>query len=72
MLVTSRREQYIADCLEPLVPELAQINLHTKLIGGDIQTYCRQRLRCDSKFHKWLPALLANIESTLIDGANGM
>jgi hypothetical protein len=72
ILVTSRRERYIADCLEPLIPESARINLHTKLIGGDIRAYCRQRLRRDSKFHKWSPAVLANIESTLVDGANGM
>ena len=72
ILVTSRRERYIADCLEPLIPGPAQINLHTELNGGDIRTYCRQRLRRDSKFHKWPPEELANIESILGDGARGM
>jgi hypothetical protein len=70
ILVTSRKERDIEDCLIPWVS--AQINLHSALVDADIQTHVHERLRNDSKLKKWPKKVHVQIEAALMEGAQGM
>jgi len=70
ILVTSRKEWDIEDCLIPRVS--AQINLHSALVNADIQTHVHERLRNDSKLKKWPKKVHVQIEAALMEGAQGM
>jgi hypothetical protein len=70
ILVTSRKERDIEDCLIPQVS--AQINLDSALVNADIQTHVHERLRNDSKLKKWPKKVHVQIEAALMEGAQGM
>ena len=70
-LVTSRKEQVFIDHLQPLAP--CTFDVQT-LILEDIRTYIQETLQHDVQFikKKWLPKVKKEIESTLIEQADGM
>ena len=70
VLITSRKERDIDDCLGPRVS--AQINLHSALVNVDIQTHLCERLRNDPKLKKWPTKVHKQIEVALMDKADGM
>jgi hypothetical protein len=74
LLVTSRRERDIESSLESLVDGQNQICLQSTLVDKDIQRYVRQRLSDDKRLRKWEKdaVIMRNIETTLVDGAQGM
>ena len=70
LLVTSRREKDIADALDPLVTR--QICIASGLVHGDIKTHIDATLRTDSNLKKWPADVKGEIESALLDQADGM
>ena len=70
ILATSRMEREIEETLEPLATR--QICIQSAIINADIQTYIGKRLQNDSKLRKWPASVQAEIEKTLMDGADGM
>jgi hypothetical protein len=70
LLVTSRTERDIADCIGPLVT--AKINLDSTVVDADIKTHLRERLRNDSKLKRWPVKVHEQIEVVLMEGAHGM
>ena len=70
ILVTSRHERDIEDCIGPLVS--AQINLHSVQVNADIHTHLQERLKNDSKLKKWPAKVHGQIEAALMDGAHRM
>lgn len=74
VLLTSRRERDIESSLEVFVDGQNSICLDSKLVDEDIQRYVRQRLSDDRSLKKWQkdPAVVQEIENTLMKGAHGM
>lgn len=74
VLLTSRPEPNIKQCLNRFVPSGSQIVLSSESgISGDIQRYISSMLRHgQSDFNRWNSQELDNIENHLLRGANGM
>ena len=70
VLATSRREQYIGECLTPIVT--SHTNLDSDRVDEDIRCYLKATLRNDHRFKKWTQAEHQEIESTMMERANGM
>jgi hypothetical protein len=70
ILVTSRAEQNIAECIGPLIT--AQIDLHSTLVNTDIRIHLHERLRNDVKLKRWPAKVHNQIELALMEGAQGM
>lgn len=71
MLVTSRP---YADIEESLLPHLAQpaLQLQGEYIDSDIRSHILWQLATDSKLKRWPKDVKAEIQESLIQGANGM
>ena len=70
ILVTSRQEREIEDCLMPL--SWRRVDLQAAVIAGDVKMHVRERLQNDAKLKKWPEKVQAEIEAALTEGANGM
>src|ERR1700722_3226280 len=69
VLVTSRREQDIIRCLEPIVT--AKVDLQKDVVDSDIFIHIQDRLQNDEKL-KWPLKIQKQITDTLMKGAHGM
>ena len=71
LLVTSRWEGDIIDCLEPLIPDIIDIGGQ---VHHDITIYIREALQTDPRFtrHNWPMAVQEKIQTTLEGRAKGM
>jgi hypothetical protein len=74
LLVTSKKEHDISNSLTTFIHQEDMICLQSAVIDPDIQTYIRQRLSEDKTLEKWRKdeKIQADIESMLMEGANGM
>lgn len=70
LLITSRRERDIEDCLGSRVP--CRISLESTMVDHDIALLIGERLRLDARLKKWPAAVKVEIMETLMKGANGM
>jgi hypothetical protein len=70
ILVTSRKEQDIAECLMSLVS--GEINIKGACVDPDIQIYIQDRLQNDPRLRRCPAELQKEIEQTLMKGACGM
>jgi hypothetical protein len=70
ILATSRREQFIEECLDSKVS--CKMDLHSALVNADIKTCLRECLPTDPKLKKWSPEVQMEIEASLLQNANGM
>ena len=70
ILATSRVVREIEVSLEPLVT--AQICIQSAIINADIHIHIRERLQNDIKLRKWSTNIQTEIESVLMNGADGM
>ena len=70
VLVTSRRETDIEDCLGIIATD--SIPLEESVIKEDILSYIRHQLQHDKDLSKWPESVRADIETALIEGAQGM
>lgn len=71
VLVTSRREPDIEEALLPLLT-IPAIPLQGSQVDLDIKLHISWQLATDPKLKKWSNEVKAEIENTLINGANGM
>jgi hypothetical protein len=71
LLVTSRWEEDIRACLEPLIPNVIDIGSE---VDGDIQIYIREALQNDPRFtrHNWPEVVQEKIRTVLMGRAKGM
>jgi hypothetical protein len=60
ILVTSRKEREIEDCLIPL--SWRTVDLQEAVVAGDIKIHVRERLQIDPKLKKWPVRVQAEIE----------
>ena len=70
ILVTSRREIEIEDILSYLVSDT--ILLEDSVVDRDIFTYVRYQLQNDIRLSKWSEKIQEEIETALVNRANGM
>tara|TARA_R110002060_G_scaffold151_1_gene301 strand:+ start:408 stop:689 length:282 start_codon:yes stop_codon:yes gene_type:complete len=70
VLATSRKERDIEETLEPLVT--SEICLQSALVNVDIYTYISERLQNDLKLKRWPANVQGEIQTTLMEGAQGM
>ena len=70
ILVTSRKEREIEDCLMPL--SWRTVDLQEAVVAGDIKIHVCERLQNDPKLKKWPVKVQAEIETALTEGARGM
>ena len=70
VLVTSRREIDIENALGPIATQ--KISLEESVVDEDILTYVRHQLQHDPDLMKWPEEMRKDIETTLLEGANGM
>ncbi len=71
LLVTSRREKDIEDALSPLLS--GRIQLEESAIESDIRDFIHHKVHSDgSKLLKWPVDIRSDIETTLLEGADGM
>jgi hypothetical protein len=70
ILVTSRKEREINECLKALVSN--QIDIQSSLVATDIQIHVHEQLRKDPRFRKWSEKVLTEIETELTERAHGM
>jgi hypothetical protein len=70
LLVTSRKQQAIEDCLKSIVSH--NIHIQRSLVDADIRTHIREQLKNDLKLNQWPAGILAEIETVLMESANGM
>ncbi len=70
LLVTSRREKDIEDALDPLLS--GRIPLEESGIESDIRVFIHHMVHSDKKLSKWPVDLRSDIETTLLEGADGM
>ena len=70
LLVTSRKERDIEDCLESRVS--CQINIQQGVVDADIHIHICERLQNDTKLKKWPIKVQEEIEMVLMKGAHGM
>ena len=74
VLLTSRKENDIAEALIPLSDERNRIGIQSALVNADIRTYVHDRLQIDRKLQRWRkrPEVQLEIEDTLVKKAEGM
>jgi len=71
LLITSRREKDIEDALNPLLS--GRIPLEKSAIESDIRDFIHHKVHSDgSKLLKWPVDIRSDIETTLLEGADGM
>ncbi|KAI9871132.1 MAG: hypothetical protein M1830_003282, partial [Pleopsidium flavum] len=72
LLATSRRELDIEEVLSPL--STCMISIQSARLDRDIRLYIDNRLHSDNKLKRWSKHadLMKEIETTLVDGADGM
>ena len=70
LLMTSRKERDIEDCLESQVS--CQINIQQGVVDADIHIHICERLQNDTKLKKWPMKVQEEIETVLMEGAHGM
>lgn len=70
VLCASRKEREIEDGISKL--KAVQIPLDSESVDRDIWTHLHARLREDSRFDKWTPKELLEIETALVQRAHGM
>ncbi len=70
IFVTSRREPEIEDTLCHLATDT--IPLEESVVDGDILTYVRYQLEHDVRLSKWSEQIREEVETALLNGANGM
>lgn len=70
ILITSRRERDIETTLQELVTD--SICIQSAQIDADIKLHVKSRLSHDSKLKRHPDPVKAQIEKTLVDGADGM
>ena len=70
ILATSRQETDIEDSLSAVATH--QISLEESVIDGDILSYVGHQLQYDAKLSKWSVDVRNEIQTTLMEGANGM
>jgi hypothetical protein len=70
ILVTSRKEREIEQCLKDLVSN--QMDIQSSLVATDIQIHVHEKLHQDLKLRKWSEKVLAEIETELTERAHGM
>lgn len=67
---TSRRETDIEDVLCPLATDM--ISLEEDVVDKDILTYVRYQLQHEGRLSRWSEKTQEEIETALVNGANGM
>lgn len=67
---TSRQETDIEDTLRPLATDI--VSLEESVIDKDILTYVRYQLQHEGKLSRWSEKTREEIETVLVNGANGM
>ena len=74
MLVTSRKEVYIEEALENIIPPKSRICLQSHFVDDDIRTYVQERLLTDRAFKRWnkIPEVHDQIQEILGRKACGM
>lgn len=70
ILVTSRRETDIEDCLSVITTD--KISLEDSVVDGDILSYVQYHLHHDKDLSKWPENVRTEIEKALTEGAQGM
>ena len=70
LLATSRSEEDIAHCLRSL--ETAEVDMASKVIDSDIQSYLDWMFHEDVSLRKWNEEVQNEIKSTLLNSAKGM
>lgn len=72
ILVASRREGYIQDALEPLVS--FKVGIQSHVVNQDIRVFIHSRIESNPRLRSWctIPAVKAEIEDALVNGADGM
>lgn len=70
MLVTSRSDVNLEECLAPMIT--ARILIESGLIEQDIRSYIQGQLHDNTKLRRWPPKVQERIESALMAGAKGM
>ena len=70
VLLTSRQEQYILEGLNSLM--VTKVTMNTQVVDGDIRRFISETLLRDSKFQKWDSSIRMDIETALVNGAQGM
>ena len=70
IFLTSRRETEIEDTVCHLATDT--ISLEESVVDKDILTYIRYQLRHDDRLSKWSEEIQEEIETALMNGANGM
>jgi hypothetical protein len=71
LLVTSRLEPDINDVLSPLLT-IPTVSVQGSAVQSDIELYIHEQLTTNSRLSKWANHIKADIEHTLLEGANGM
>ena len=69
-LLTSRREHYVLEGLSSL--SIPEVTMNTQVVDLDICSFVSEILMVDPKFKKWDSSVKADIETALVNGANGM
>ena len=70
IITTSRKETDIEDCLIKLATY--KVCLEESVIDSDIRSFVQEQIQKDSKLLVWPSEIRTLIESTLLEGANGM
>ena len=70
ILITSRRETEVEDILSYLVTDT--IFLEESVVDKDILTYVQYQLQNEVRLSKWSEKIQEEIETALVNGANGM
>ena len=70
ILATSRKETDIEDYLIKLVT--CQVCLEESVVDSDIRSFVQNQIEQDPQLLKWSPEIRDEIETTLLEGANGM
>lgn len=69
LLVSSRLELDIKECLEPIIT--ASIGLGGQTLNDDVSYYIQRRIQDDPKMRKWEESLKREVETSLVSMADG-
>jgi hypothetical protein len=70
ILVTSRKEREINECLKDLISN--QMGIQCSLVAADIRIHVHEKLHKDPQLKKWPDEVLAEMETELTERADGM
>jgi hypothetical protein len=70
LLFTSRSEREIEEDIGPIVT--SQVLMESSFVNEDIRSFIQNRLKHDRKLRRWPQKVRDEIETRLMDGANGM